>query len=84
MAKKQKDLDELIRKGEPVSGVSFGDGLTFTSSAAQIARGAGTWVFRYRIGGVYRLEPHADLRLVDQYGEGISVTDLHHPAGEVG
>ena len=44
----QKDLEKLIEKGQPVAGVSFGEGLTFTSSAAQIVRGAGTWVFRYR------------------------------------
>lgn len=44
----QKSLDELIARGKPVAGVSFGDGLTFTSSAAQIVCGAGTWVFRYR------------------------------------
>jgi hypothetical protein len=50
----QKDLDQLLRAKQPIAGVSFGDGLTFTSSAAQIANGQGTWVIRYRHAGRQR------------------------------
>ena len=50
----QKDLDQLLLAKKPITGVSFGERLTFTSSAAQIENEQGTWVFRYRHAGRQR------------------------------
>lgn len=43
-----------IKEGKPTAGKSDGEGLTFTMSAAQASEKAGTWVFRYRMGGRQR------------------------------
>jgi integrase len=49
---KLKDIEvqAWIRAGKPIAGKSDGDGLTFTLSA----KGAASWVFRYRLGGKQR------------------------------
>ena len=47
-----------------------------------VSRAAPERLLQFRC--VDRVEPHPHLRFVDQNGDGIAITDLHHAAGEVG
>jgi hypothetical protein len=48
------DIESLIAEGKPIAGKSDGNGLTFTMSAAQAARGEATWTLRFSANGKQR------------------------------